>query len=113
MIAGITVENRRKKKSMYIDSEQNLFCTFWIFPIFLLKKKKWQKVLTVHTDSIILLPLRQGDNRNVKFADKRIPGSMWVFAGGCDQEQGIEGYFADGTKRQSVSRKRGTDGASE
>ena len=34
---------------------------------------------------------------------------MWVFAGGCDQKQGIEGYFAYGTKRQSVSRKRGTD----
>lgn len=45
MIAGITVENGRKKKSMYIDSEQNLFYTFWIFPIFLLKKEKMTESL--------------------------------------------------------------------
>lgn len=40
MIAGITVKNGRKKKSMNTDPERNLFYTFLIFPIFLIKKEK-------------------------------------------------------------------------
>lgn len=37
MIAGITVKNGRKKKSMNTDPERNLFYIFLIFPIFLIK----------------------------------------------------------------------------
>ena len=40
MIAGITVKNGRKKKSMNTDPERNLFYIFLIFPIFLIKKEK-------------------------------------------------------------------------
>ena len=45
MIAGITVENGRKKKSMNTDPERNLFYIFLIFPIFLIKKEKMTESL--------------------------------------------------------------------
>ena len=45
MIAGITVKNGRKKKSMNTDPERNLFYIFLIFPIFLIKKEKMTESL--------------------------------------------------------------------
>lgn len=40
MIAGITVKNGRKKKSMNTDPERNLFYIFFNFSHFFNKKRK-------------------------------------------------------------------------